>query len=123
MSEVKQTEFDFVEQIEKKQDATLQGLVDWCDLTNLIDLGYVANPQNPSNDKRLPVYGITDDQVNLFAMIVWMGEGHSTEGHSTENREQGLRAVPYTYAQATDQTLVGWWSDSEPCHAHRHKAN
>jgi hypothetical protein len=79
-SDVKQTEFDFVEQIEKKQDATLQGLVDWCDLTNLIDLGYVANPQNPSNDKRLPVYGITDDQVNLFAMIVWMGEGHSTEG-------------------------------------------
>ena len=80
MSEVKQMGFDFVEQTEKKQDATLQGLVDWCDLTNLIDLGFVPDPQNPSKDKGLPVYGITDDQTNLFGMLVWMGEGHSTEG-------------------------------------------
>mgnify|MGYP001169188479 CR=1 FL=1 len=79
MSKEKQTEFNFVEQIEKKSP-TIQGLVEACNITNLIDLGYVADPQNPSDDKGLPVYGITDDQTNLFGMIVWMGDGHSTEG-------------------------------------------
>ena len=78
-SDVKQTEFNFVEQIEKKSP-TIQGLVEACNITNLIDLGYVADPQNPSKDNGLPVYGITDDQTNLFGMLVWMGEGHSTEG-------------------------------------------